>query len=40
MQRCTGVMMVDINTDGFLDIHCLVEGKFEPKENQLFINKW
>jgi len=34
----TGVTMVDINQDGFLDIYCSVGGKFGPKENQLFVN--
>jgi hypothetical protein len=34
----TGVTMVDINYDGYLDIYCSVGGKFGPKENQLFIN--
>ena len=34
----TGVTMVDVNNDGFLDIYCSVGGKFEPKQNQLFIN--
>ncbi|MFD1316612.1 FG-GAP-like repeat-containing protein [Namhaeicola litoreus] len=34
----TGVTMVDINNDGFLDIYCSVSGKFGPRENQLFIN--
>lgn len=34
----TGVTMADVNSDGFLDIYCSVGGKFEPKENQLFIN--
>ena len=34
----TGVTMVDINNDGYLDIYCSVGGKFEPKYNQLFIN--
>ncbi|WP_109436888.1 VCBS repeat-containing protein [Aquimarina sp. AU119] len=34
----TGVTMVDINGDGFLDIYCSVGGKFGPKNNQLFIN--
>lgn len=34
----TGVTMADINGDGFLDIYCSVGGKFEPKDNQLFIN--
>ena len=34
----TGVTMADVNADGFLDIYCSVAGKFQPKENQLFIN--
>ncbi|NMH89039.1 VCBS repeat-containing protein [Flavivirga algicola] len=34
----TGVTMVDINADGYLDIYCSVGGKFQPKENQLYIN--
>ncbi|WP_108870375.1 VCBS repeat-containing protein [Aquimarina aquimarini] len=34
----TGVTMVDINADGFLDIYCSVSGKFGSKKNQLFIN--
>lgn len=34
----TGVTMVDINGDGFLDIYCSVSGKFQPRNNQLFIN--
>ncbi|MCK8521768.1 VCBS repeat-containing protein [Aquimarina sp. D1M17] len=34
----TGVTMSDVNGDGFLDIYCSVGGKFEPKQNQLFIN--
>ena len=34
----TGVTMVDINNDGFLDVYCAASGKFEPRENQLFIN--
>ncbi|MCK8520795.1 VCBS repeat-containing protein [Aquimarina sp. D1M17] len=34
----TGVTMADVNADGFLDIYCSVGGKFEPKQNQLFIN--
>src|SRR5690606_8234170 len=34
----TGVAMADVNGDGFLDIYCSVGGKFEPKQNQLFIN--
>lgn len=34
----TGVTMADVNSDGLLDIYCAVGGKFEPKENQLFMN--
>ena len=34
----TGVTMADVNSDGFLDIYCSVSGKFEPRDNQLFIN--
>ncbi len=34
----TGVTLVDINGDGFLDIYCSVGGKYTPKENQLFVN--
>ena len=34
----TGVTMGDVNGDGFLDIYCSVGGKFDPKNNQLFIN--
>ncbi|NNE03546.1 MAG: hypothetical protein HKN52_10305, partial [Eudoraea sp.] len=34
----TGVTMVDINHDGYLDIYCSVGGKFGPRENQLFLN--
>lgn len=34
----TGVTMVDINNDGFLDIYCSVSGKFGSKKNQLFVN--
>ncbi|UII76477.1 VCBS repeat-containing protein [Flagellimonas sp. HMM57] len=35
----TGSTMVDVNNDGYLDIYCSVAGRFEPKTNQLFINK-
>ncbi len=35
----TGVTMIDINNDGYLDIYCSVAGKFETKKNQLFINQ-
>lgn len=34
----TGVTMADVNNDGYLDIYCSVGGKFEPKENLLYIN--
>ncbi len=34
----TGVTMADVNGDGYLDIYCSVGGKFQPKENLLFIN--
>lgn len=34
----SGVTMVDINADGFLDIYCAVGGKNEPNENVLFVN--
>ena len=34
----TGVTMVDINNDGFLDIYCSVSGKYGTRENQLFVN--
>ncbi len=34
----TGVTMADVNNDGYLDIYCSVGGKFDPKENMLFIN--
>ncbi len=34
----TGVTMIDINHDGYLDFYCSVGGKFAPKNNQLFVN--
>lgn len=34
----TGVTMVDINADGFLDIYVSASGKFEPRENLLYVN--
>lgn len=34
----TGVTMVDINNDGYLDIYVSVSGKFEPRENLLYVN--
>ncbi len=34
----TGVTIVDINNDGYLDIYCSVSGKNTPKENLLYIN--
>lgn len=34
----TGVTMADVDGNGFLDIYCSVGGKFEPKNNQLFLN--
>lgn len=34
----TGVTMVDINTDGWLDIYLSVSGLGDQKENQLFVN--
>ncbi|WP_062052784.1 VCBS repeat-containing protein [Aquimarina longa] len=34
----TGVTMVDVNNDGWLDIYCSVSGKFGSKKNQLFLN--
>ncbi len=35
----TGVTMTDVNNDGLLDIYCSVSGKFEPTQNQLFVNQ-
>jgi enediyne biosynthesis protein E4 len=39
-QWCTGVSVVDINSDGFLDIYACVShsGKSEKRKNLLFIN--
>lgn len=34
----TGVSLVDINADGFLDIYLSVSGKSGDKRNQLFVN--
>ena len=34
----TGVTVADVNGDGFLDIYCSVGGKYNPKENLLYIN--
>ena len=34
----TGVTTADVNGDGLLDIYCSVGGKYEPKENVLYIN--
>lgn len=34
----TGVTMIDVNEDGYLDIYVSVSGKFEPRDNQLFVN--
>lgn len=34
----TGVTMADVNGDGYLDIYCSVGGKFDKKENLLYIN--
>jgi len=35
----TGVTMVDVNADGWLDIYVSVSGKFVTTKNQLFINQ-
>ncbi len=37
-QWFTGVTMVDINNDGWLDIYVCVSGKYKPSDNLLFIN--
>ncbi len=34
----SGVSFVDINTDGFVDLYCSVNGKFGPHNNELYIN--
>ncbi|MFY0687737.1 MAG: VCBS repeat-containing protein [Cyclobacteriaceae bacterium] len=34
----TGTSMVDINSDGLLDIYVCVSGKYDQRENQLFVN--
>ena len=34
----TGVTMVDINNDGYLDIYVSASGKFEPRDNLLYVN--
>ena len=34
----TGVNMVDVNNDGYLDIYICASASFPKKENQLFIN--
>lgn len=34
----TGVVFVDINQDGYLDIYCSVSGKNPPHNNVLYIN--
>lgn len=34
----TGVTMADVNGDGYMDIYCSVGGKFDKKENLLYIN--
>ena len=34
----SGVNVIDINNDGFLDIYCTVAGKDEPRNNVLYVN--
>ena len=34
----TGVSLIDINADGYLDIYLSVAGLFKPHSNQLYIN--
>lgn len=34
----SGVTVLDVNQDGFLDIYCTVAGKNEPRNNVLYIN--
>lgn len=34
----TGVTMADVNADGWLDIYVSASGKFEPRENLLYLN--
>ncbi len=34
----TGVTMADVNADGWLDIYVSASGKFEPRENLLYVN--
>ena len=34
----TGVTMVDINADGYLDIYVSISGKWESKKNLLYVN--
>lgn len=34
----TGVSMADVNGDGFLDIYCSVAGRYQPRNNLLYIN--
>ncbi|MBD0833412.1 VCBS repeat-containing protein [Aestuariibaculum sp. TT11] len=37
-QWITGTTMADVNGDGYLDIYVSVAGKFNPKQNLLYIN--